>query len=117
MFRQNNFILQLHLFLFPMKTYSFLLLLVYATCSFAQTKVADKHYEESHNWLSLNIGLSIPSGDYGDDDVQSEDAGLADAGVFFKADLGVRCYENIGVIFTPFLGRNAILWSLCRALF
>jgi hypothetical protein len=56
----------------------------------------------------MNARLSIPIEDFGDNDINSLEAGLAKKGFIGKLDLGIKVYKSLGICVSGMMGQNSI---------
>lgn len=81
--------------------------LVATQFTYGQATVGKKPFSDK-TWFAMNGGLTIPVGDFGDDNINSAEAGLAKMGVVGKLDLGIKVYRSLGICISGVLGQNQI---------
>ena len=86
------------------------ILLVTVQC-FAQTESTNtsENLDDRKGYLAIMLGPSFPVGDYADDDLNNDQAGLAKTGFsLFLLDFGYKFHRNIGIAASWFGGSNPV---------
>jgi len=70
---------------------------VVTTNAFSQDKEKYSQDDDRKGFASINLGVSIPTGNFGSDNFNNNDAGFATSGAVFDISFGYKFRPNLGV--------------------
>jgi hypothetical protein len=90
----------------PFKTVLTITLLFCLLQANAQNKTLEKFGAEEKGWVSAQIGLGIPVGDYASTSSNNNNAGNAELGLGYKLEIAIKLKSVTGLMVTGFGGYN-----------